>query len=139
MVRRLLFVGDTADVERIASKHRLVPGSSYVFGQYAEIDELPEAALLWEDLRHCYRMARLTAKQRYAHQEYIKLVPLETIAERMGISKQAAHIHVQAAIKKLDGLGTGGLGCWTTFIEITGGLGWSAVRERIAEIEEQGG
>jgi hypothetical protein len=126
---RTIYIGGLEELARIADTSRLVPGTDYVFGQYTEIDDMPEAGLMWFDLHCNYRRAKLTMKQRFAHEHYIKLEPIAEIARLMGITPQATSEHIRAAIRRLDGLGPAGLGVWTCYIERVGS--WASIRSDI--------
>jgi hypothetical protein len=134
MARRTIYVGGLAELEALAQQYagRLVAHDSggYVFGRYCEIT--PEAGLLWADLHLCCRKARLTAKQRYAYTEHIKLVPHAEIARKMGCTPASVFSHVEAACAKLDALGIKGLGCFTSIVENCGG--WFGIRHYVSEL-----
>ena len=133
-MRRVIYVGGLDDLEKLSEQYagRLCPGGLYVFGRHC--DATAEAALLWEDYHHCCNKARLTAKQRYACKEALRLVPLRLIAEQMGCSYQMVEKHLRAGFGKLDNLGCRGLGVFTQIVEQCGG--WRAVYHYVAEVKK---
>lgn len=131
--RRIIYVGGLAEVEALQPKYagRLAPQNDYVFGRYC--DATTEADLLWFDVHRCFTRARLSKKQRYACEEYIRLIPIAEIARTMGIAESTARTHIERGMAKLDALGNQGLGCMTTLIESCGG--WGALRGYVEDIE----
>lgn len=134
MARKLIFVGGLAELETVSEQFggRLVAssGGGYVFGRYCDATE--ESDLLWFDIHRCFTRAKLTAKQRYAYKHAIMLEPIAQIARDMGLDSKTVIEHVQAAAKKLNKLGTSGLGCVTVLIENCGG--WDQVPGYIEDL-----
>jgi len=135
MADRLLFVGDAADVERLANQHHLLYGNQYVYGPHTDIKGSPLCGLLWADLRVNFLKAGLTAKQREAVEGALKLQPVTEIAQQMGIARQTCEEYIRVAIAKLNDLPPGDLGLWTVLFEETGD--WAEVMHRIAEVQEK--
>jgi DNA-binding CsgD family transcriptional regulator len=132
MARRVVYVGGLAELEETLRQYcgHLVPDQHYVFGRYCHATE--EADLMWEDLRACFRRAKLTSKQRFALAKALQLVSYAEIAREMGIATATVRDHVKAGYAKLDALPPGCVGCWTTVVEQCGG--WSGVRHFVRDM-----
>ena len=133
MARRTIYVGGLEDLEQVSATYagRLCSDNVYVFGRWCEATA--EAALLWDDYHTCATKAKLTAKQRYACKEALRLTPLREIADTMGCSYQMVEKHLRAGFAKLDNLNTAGLGVFTTIVEECGG--WRAVYHYLADLK----
>ena len=132
MADRLIYVGGISELEQIATQYRgrLVPQCDYVFGRWCEIT--PEADLIWEDFYAASRRAKLTKRQRLACKLYMELQPIVEIARKMHRDESTIRQHIEVGFKKLDGLGTNGMGTWTCIVEDCGG--WDAIHDFIANI-----